>query len=696
MNFLNPLALFGLIAGLIPVILHFLNLRKLKVIEFSTLRFLKELQKTKIRRLKIKQWLILLCRTLAVLFTILALSRPHIEGTIPGFSSFSKTSSVIIIDDSYSMDISDESGNRFNKAKQVALQILNSFKEGDEAAILRMSNQNAPFKLTHNIFNLKDYLNKIQVSFGNVNLYNSIKKAIGLLHNAKNPNKEIFIISDAQSNIFRYDGFDTIKMNQKIPVYFVKIAENSNKLLDNISIDSVEVKNRIFQYDKNVETEVTLRNASEKSFDNLIVNLKFNNERIAQRNINIKPKASQKLIIVSSPKTYGVVKSEIEIEDDILNIDNKRYFGFYIPDKPKVAVFGDNKNNFFLNLILNNNKIKSPAETKFFSSDKLLSINLNDYEIIIVSSGDYNLTGFSKLENYINQGGNLIYFANIYKTSDDLLQGLAKLGIGKVIYKEFPDNNPVKFSNIEKIHPLFEGVFKGTTDNKKIVESPLIYKVLLNNEGFSIISIPGGNFLSEIKLGKGKILYFAVPPTMEWSNFPVTGLFPTLIIRSIYYLSTREGLGTFSTIGQPLRLQIPLNLAIGNSIIVIDPTGQKNIFPIIKSNTNAIAVIDGIEQPGVYSVYNSNNRLINIISYNVPKEESILNFLDDDKIINILKTKLTDASSINVLYKTKNIMTNINRIRQGTELWQLAIILSLICLLTEMFIGRNTKNEIID
>ena len=59
MIFLNPTVLFGLLASSIPVIIHFLNLRKIKKVEFSTLTFLKELQKSKIKKIKFKQWLLL-------------------------------------------------------------------------------------------------------------------------------------------------------------------------------------------------------------------------------------------------------------------------------------------------------------------------------------------------------------------------------------------------------------------------------------------------------------------------------------------------------------------------------------------------------------------------------------------------------------------------------------------------------------
>jgi hypothetical protein len=52
MIFLNPAILFGLLAASIPILIHLLNLRKLKKIEFSTLTFLKELQKIRIRKVK--------------------------------------------------------------------------------------------------------------------------------------------------------------------------------------------------------------------------------------------------------------------------------------------------------------------------------------------------------------------------------------------------------------------------------------------------------------------------------------------------------------------------------------------------------------------------------------------------------------------------------------------------------------------
>ncbi len=97
MVFLNPAILLGLLAASIPIIIHLLNFRKLKKVEFSSISFLKELQKSKIKKIKIKQWLLLLLRTLLIILLVLAFARPTLEGTNLIGSTSAKSSIVFEI-----------------------------------------------------------------------------------------------------------------------------------------------------------------------------------------------------------------------------------------------------------------------------------------------------------------------------------------------------------------------------------------------------------------------------------------------------------------------------------------------------------------------------------------------------------------------------------------------------------------------
>ncbi|HEX3072633.1 MAG TPA: BatA domain-containing protein, partial [Ignavibacteriales bacterium] len=102
MTFLNPAILFGLIAAAIPVIIHLFNLRKLKKVEFSALIFLKEMRKNKIRKIKVKQWILLALRTLIILCIVAAFARPALQGVrIGGTASAAKTSAVFILDNTF-------------------------------------------------------------------------------------------------------------------------------------------------------------------------------------------------------------------------------------------------------------------------------------------------------------------------------------------------------------------------------------------------------------------------------------------------------------------------------------------------------------------------------------------------------------------------------------------------------------------
>jgi len=140
MTFLNPLVLIGLTAAAIPVLLHLFNLRKLKTVDFSTLRFLEELQKTKIRRLKLRQWILMLLRTLLILLLVGAFARPTVQrGSFGGAAADARATGVILIDDSYSMTAADERGPAIIQAKSVATTISGLFQDTDDLSVIPFS-----------------------------------------------------------------------------------------------------------------------------------------------------------------------------------------------------------------------------------------------------------------------------------------------------------------------------------------------------------------------------------------------------------------------------------------------------------------------------------------------------------------------------------------------------------------------------
>ena len=132
MDFGNPTFLWALPAAALPVLLHLFFRRRKTKVDFSTLQFFRVRQRYLAHRRRLREILLLVLRTLALLFFILALSRPLLHRS--GFSLGARTDVVLVLDDSLSMGRKiSTGGTAFDLAKAKAVEILETLREGDGA-----------------------------------------------------------------------------------------------------------------------------------------------------------------------------------------------------------------------------------------------------------------------------------------------------------------------------------------------------------------------------------------------------------------------------------------------------------------------------------------------------------------------------------------------------------------------------------
>ena len=100
MSFLQPLALAGLILALTPLIIHLLNLLRHRSQPWAATRFLFQARKSSSRMSKIKRWLTLLFRILALACLTLMIARPISGGDffLPSLLDHQKYLSLFLID----------------------------------------------------------------------------------------------------------------------------------------------------------------------------------------------------------------------------------------------------------------------------------------------------------------------------------------------------------------------------------------------------------------------------------------------------------------------------------------------------------------------------------------------------------------------------------------------------------------------
>lgn len=695
MNFINPLFLIGLVAASIPVLLHLLNLRKLKNIEFSSLKFLKELQKTKIKRLKIKQIILLILRTLIITFTVLAFARPIIEGSIPGFENYAKSSIIILIDNSYSMDVSDEFGNRFVQAKKSAEKIISSMKEGDEALIIEMSSINNTFQpaFTKNKDLLIQSLSQIKLQPIPASLDNSMRLAAKFFQNANNFAKELFVISDAQKNVFHSE--DSLKLNNKnIAIYFIPIGYSSNSNFENLSVDSVDVLTKFFTIGKTVELSVTVKNHSEKDVKGALISLLFNKQKVAQKSFDISANSTKTIPIAAQIQKSGVVSAAIELENDAFLADNNRYFGFIVPEKPNVAIFGESDNNYFLKALFSTDDAQNQINASFYDESSVDNLDLNKFDCLLLNFSNYSENKKKRIKDYVSNGGSAIFFPS-EPVNDNYRSLLAEFGFNLSDKKNFSEKSPATFSNFDAKHPIFDGMFKlpGDAINVNQIDNPKIFTILPTNSGFPIIEFQDDFFLSENQFGDGKCLYFAVAPNLNWSNFPLLSLFPSLIFRSVFYLSSSITLGNSFDVGSRQTVMIPKKLSTNPNFKLIDPSGNQTIVQLPLLQTGAALSLELFNETGVYQIINSQNKIAYVFSLNMPKSESNIQKPDVSTLLSHLYSKTTLNKNIFILTNYSQLSHDLKRARIGTEIWSILLLLAIFCAIAEMIVQKVSKNQ---
>ncbi len=215
-TFLNGAFLTALAAAALPVLIHLFSRRRAIERPFSHLELLDEITKRKIRRMRLRQWLLLALRTLAIAFLALALSRPVWHGA--GAHSKRGSSTVaIIFDDSYSMGARLDPGGllpvdagasgmsaptRFEEARQRALQVIDLLEEGDRAVLVFASSPlRVPYESTvRDPQLLRDEILRARPRATRANLIPALERVYSILASANTLNREIFVISDFQQN----------------------------------------------------------------------------------------------------------------------------------------------------------------------------------------------------------------------------------------------------------------------------------------------------------------------------------------------------------------------------------------------------------------------------------------------------------------------------------------------------------------
>ncbi len=613
--FLYPALLFGLAAAALPILIHLLNRRRLNRIRFPAVKFILLSQKRISRSYRLRHWLLLALRTLAVIWLALLLANPIFQTGAGLFAGGGPIALVVVLDNSLSMTWSGN-GDGFKQAKEAARLLISALHSGDRAVILPT---NATVKETPRLKEQKEVLLReldgIEIADGTANLTAALTKAYELLSQPAGQ-KEIRLITDM--GLTGWDQFSISSLKQydpSIPFKTIRIAHDPQAL--NGTIKDVRLADPGVGVNMPLHIEASIANFGEREIKDLLVQLSIDGENKEQKLISISPRGESSANFQTRLNQPGSHVGKITIKKEGLAGNTTEYFALEAQDKLRILIVdGDPQTSlvqsetFFLTRALNP---AGETESSLFLPtviipDSLDAASLDGYQVVILC----NVAAISdnvaaKLQNFIRQGGGLLIFGGDRVQADNYNLKLAQSSPSLLPSqirgrKTGAEANGEKIGKVDLAHPALQGLSDPIL--LESVKSTRVwgYENVTAPGGSALVSLAGGEpLLVEQKTGAGRVLFMATSADRDWNDLPVKTAYLPLVQSLVSYLAggKRGGLDAGMAVGATKQIFLPPSY-VGKSLRIIKPDKQDREVSLAAEKDRAVAAFGENDRAGIY------------------------------------------------------------------------------------------------
>lgn len=693
MAFLNPLVLLGLAAAAIPILIHLFNFRKPRRVEFSSLQFLRELERKAMRKMRLRQWLLLALRTLAIAFLVLAFARPTVEsGWAAVFGGRVETASALVIDNSRSMTVRDAQGDLLSQATDLAAAIVDTRQPGDELFVI--TTQDGPLRPTafRQPAAALDALAGIEPRPGTTPLDIPLARAFDLLATSAPLDREVLLLSDLQASTFA----DSVRIPapENTRITLLPLGERRHP---NTAVTDARLASRVMEQGRPTQVEATLVHHGTAPAHGVQASLFVEGERVAQAAVDLRPGQPETVRFTATPRQRGWLAAEVRLEPDAFPYDDSRFLVLHVPETRRVLIVqGEGQRADLLELALTlGEQDGGRFAVTTIPEARLAGQALEAFDVVALAGPATLASGErAALSRFVADGGGLLTFP-AGGDNAALSALLADLGGGRYgpLLGTVGGGEPVaRFGEAALDHPLFEGMLDASGERLRL-ESPDLLAAAPPQPaaGQTLIALAGGQpFLHEIRHGQGTTLAFAAAPDPRWGDFPTRGLFVPLIHRAVYLLAADASGAEALTTGEGGTLRVP---GAAEGLRIVGPDGAE-FLPEQRAVPGGVVldIDDALTEPGVYTVTDG-ERVVRRVAVNLDARESDLTPLAPAEAAARLEAltgasvRVLDASGGRGLEAAERAADD----RAGVELWSLFLILALLCLVAEMLVAMRWR-----
>lgn len=723
-SFLNPSFLWGLPVASIPILIHLLSRRRPKTLQFSTVRFVQLASTTVVRRFKLKQLILLMLRCLILLLLTLLFSRPIVRR----FPLFAQTegvsrSTVILIDNSYSMGYVEEGESRFSRAKEIVKRIIKMGKRSDRVATFLISDEVKPLVsyLTDDRQMLLEKLEGASLSFRPTNFLPGFAEANEILRESRSPNKEIVLVTDLGANGWR-------EFNEKAPMEL----ESETKLiiidlnkgdLSNSAISGVDCRRLNGREEIQVQTKI--RNYGKVDIDNLPVSIVLEpesefqvdgriSERVAQGFVNLKAgKEAIKDFFYNFPQK-GTYLGRVEVQEDSLPLDDSFYFNIeglkkidvlLVDGDPGISSFSSETFYLRLSLLPNSSQLsiaQSPINVRVVTPEELSTEKLDEFLVIFMANvREISSLLKEKLTGFVRAGGAVVFSLGDNVAFEEYNLNFGELLPAKLIEIKGKTKGEKEFKKIgfqDFTHPILQVFAEGKEGDLTKANFSGYFACEVKSSGKVVLGLEDGSaLLIEERMAYpegGKVLLFTSTFDRDWSNLPMKPVFLPLIQQMVRYGATSD-LGQEASRIFVAGEEIIYEFSPGDfpqSAEITDPQGRK--FSLVPVRGKGLSSIEfgPVEIPGIYKLsYLKNGKWSSeYLSVNLDRES---NESDLKKIESKELKKLFPELPIKIVDNLANLEEEILQILYGKEVTKDLTFVLIGLLFLEVFLANSRKKS---
>jgi hypothetical protein len=342
-------------------------------------------------------------------------------------------------------------------------------------------------------------------------------------------------------------------------------------------------------------------------------------------------------------------------------------------------------------------KLNLNLTVKSIPESGLDNADFDSYDVVILNSlNRLAPITISRLGHYLETGGGAWIILGPDSDLDSYSQNLTVNRFGITLSKESRAADVGAHHYLENWdfnHPVFS-IYRGISKDSlpKVQFSRIVPAQAKSGSG--ILAGFSGNLpaLVETKVETGKALLFLSDLKSSSSDLPWHPFFVPLVNRIVGYLaSDLEAQNRAFSTGVVIQLQLE-QLPAGKPIQLIYPDQTKEAVTPILTGNSALVKIDKSFLPGTYRI-ESDGKLLEQAIFNIDTHDSNLRDISLNQIVEQLKSAGHQINLVEVPASAK-LAEFVQRTRYGRELWREVLVLALLLLGVEMWLGRTiTRSE---